>query len=234
ALTPRLIIDGAALTRLRTAAVSALATRLLSRPESSRLVIFGAGVQGAAHAAAIRTVRPIEEIVVVCDSPQSARGTALVAQLVQEGVAARLGEPRAVAEADIVCTCTTATEPLFEATALRPGAHVNAIGSHRPTMCELPVELLGGALLAVETERAARAESGEIVRAIEAGVIPACGFASELGELAAGRIRRRDPAQITVFKSVGLSVEDLIIARALAERLDSGAASAPRPGDVAP
>jgi ornithine cyclodeaminase/alanine dehydrogenase-like protein (mu-crystallin family) len=224
-LEPRLIIDGAALTRLRTASVSALATRLLARPDSRRLVIFGGGVQGAAHAAAIRAVRPIEHVTVIGAGSGSTRASALVAGLRADGLAARLGDAGALAEADIVCTCTTATEPLFAAGDVRPGTHVNAVGSHRPSMCELPVELLGGALLAVETERAARAEAGEIVRAIETGVLPETGFAAELSALAAGRTTRHDDGQVTVFKSVGLSVEDLIVARALADRLDPGTGS---------
>ena len=87
-------------------------------------------------------------------------------------------------------------------------------------MCELPVKLLGDVLLAVETERAAHAEAGEIVRAIEAGILSEADFAAELSELASGRVARRDETQITVFKSVGLSVEDLIVARALADRLE--------------
>jgi len=223
-LTPELVIEGAPLTRLRTAAVSALATRLLARPDSRRLVIFGAGVQGAAHAAAVRAVRPIEEVVVVGASPESARAAALVAELRADGLIARLGEPRDVAQADIVCTCTTASEPLFAADELPAGAHVNAVGSYRPSMCELPVELLGAALLVVESEHAARAEAGEIVRAIDAGVLPAAGFAAELAAVAAGAVGRRDPSQRTVFKSVGLSVEDLIVARALADRLVESAA----------
>jgi alanine dehydrogenase len=229
-LTPRLIIDGAALTRVRTAAVSALATRLLSRPESSRLVIFGAGVQGEAHAAAMRAVRPIEEIVVIGATPDSARASALVAELRADGVSARLGDAEALPEADIVCTCTTATEPLFTAGALRPGTHVNAVGSYRPSMCELPVELLADALLVVESERAAHAEAGEILRAIDAGVLPRTGFAAELPALAVGRVTRRDAAQITVFKSVGLSVEDLILARALADQLESATGRGERVG----
>jgi len=223
-LTPRLLIDGAALTRVRTAAVSALATRLLSRPDSTRLVIFGAGVQGAAHAAAMRAVRPIEEVVVIGATSDSARGRALVAELCADGLSARLGDARALGEADIVCTCTTAERPLFAADAVRPGTHLNAVGSHRPAMCELPPELLGDALLAVETERAALAEAGEIVRAVQSGVIGASGFAAELSALAAGRVGRGDAEQITVFKSVGLSVEDLIVARALADRLQDGGA----------
>jgi len=217
-LTPELMIDGASLTRLRTAAVSALATRRLSRPDSRRLVIFGAGVQGAAHAEAIRAVRPIEDIVVIGASPHSPRAAALVAQLTADGVQARLGDPAAVAGADIVCTCTTAAEPLFAEHAPAPGTHVNAIGSYRPDLCELPVGLLGEALLVVESEQAARAEAGEIVRAIASGVLPASGFATELSAVAAGDVVRRDRSQITVFKSVGLAVEDLIVARALADR----------------
>jgi ornithine cyclodeaminase/alanine dehydrogenase-like protein (mu-crystallin family) len=224
-LTPRLIIDGAALTRVRTAAVSALATRLLSRADSTRLVIFGAGVQGAAHAAAMRAVRPIEEVVVIGARPDSTRASALVASLRADGLSARLGDLAALAAADIVCTCTTATDPLFAADAVRPGTHINAVGSHRPSMCELPVELLGDVLLAVETERAAHAEAGEIVRAVEAGILPAADFAAELSALAAGRVARRDSTQITVFKSVGLSVEDLIVARALADRLEPATGS---------
>jgi ornithine cyclodeaminase/alanine dehydrogenase-like protein (mu-crystallin family) len=224
-LTPQLIIDGAALTRVRTAAVSALATRLLSRPDSTRLVIFGAGVQGAAHAAAMRAVRPIEEVVVIGAAPDSTRAAALVADLRADGLSARLGDSGALTDADLVCTCTTAAQPLFESTAVRPGTHVNAVGSHRPSMCELPPQLLGEVLLAVETERAAHAEAGEVVRAIEAGVIPASGFAAELSALASGRVTRRDPAQITVFKSVGLSVEDLIVARALADRFGAAGAT---------
>lgn len=232
-LTPRLIIDGAPLTRLRTAAVSALATRLLSREDSARLVVFGAGVQGAAHVSAIRAVRPIEEVVVIGATPRSTRAAALVAKLRSSGISARLGDGAAMAEADIVCTCTTATEPLFETGAVRPGTHVNAVGSHRPSMCELPVQLFDHALLAVETERAARAEAGEIVRAIEAGVLPPSGFAAELSELAAGRVTRRDASQITIFKSVGLSVEDLIVARALADRLQDADAPLEAAGPAA-
>jgi ornithine cyclodeaminase len=218
-MSPELLIDGAALTRLRTAATSALATRLLARPDSRRLVVFGAGVQASAHVEAMRAVRPIEEVAIVGSSPDSPRARTLVDRLLQDGLAARVGDRRALGAADIVCTCTPATAPLFDDGALAPGTHVNAVGSYQATMCELPAGLLGEALLVVETEEAARAEAGEIVRAIEAGVLPRSGFASDLGSVIEGRVGRRDADQLTVFKSVGLSVQDLILARALATRL---------------
>jgi len=218
-MSPELLIDGAALTRLRTAATSALATRLLARTDSTRVVVFGAGVQAKAHVEAMRAVRPIEEVVIIGSSPSSARARALVTHLQGAGLAARLGDHRALGTADIVCTCTPATEPLFEDGALAPGAHVNAVGSYQASMCELPAGLLSEALLVVETEEAALAEAGEIVRAIDAGLLPLSGFAADLGSVIEGRVRRRDATQLTVFKSVGLSVQDLILARALAARL---------------
>jgi ornithine cyclodeaminase/alanine dehydrogenase-like protein (mu-crystallin family) len=153
---PRLIVDGAGLTRLRTAAVSALATRALARPESRRLVVFGAGVQAAAHVEAMRAVLPIEEVTVVGSGPDSLSAHALVDQLRRDGLTARLGVPRDVAQADVVCTCTTAEEPVFADADLPSGVHVNAIGAYRASMCELPPELLGRALLVVESEAGTR------------------------------------------------------------------------------
>jgi ornithine cyclodeaminase len=216
---PRLIIDGAALTRVRTAAVSALVTRALARRDSRRLVIFGAGVQACAHVEAMRAVLPIEEVTIVGSGPSSPSARALVEALQDDGVRATPGTPEDVRLADVVCTCTTATQPVFADADLAPGAHVNAIGAYRTSMCELPPELLKRALLVVESEAAALAEAGDVHRAIEAGALPATGFAHELSAVVAGTVRRADATQTTVFKSVGLAVEDLIIARALADRL---------------
>lgn len=110
-LEPVLMIDGAAVTALRTPAVSALATKHLARPDASRLVVFGAGTQGRGHVEAMRAVRGIESVTVVT----------------------RLkGSPEDVAEADIVCTCTTSASPLFDGSLLQPGTHVNAVGAYKP------------------------------------------------------------------------------------------------------
>lgn len=222
-LTPELLIDGAGLTRLRTAAVSALATRHLARPDSHRLVVFGAGEQAAAHVEAMRAELPIEQVVVVGSSPDSPRARRLVAHLRETGVDARLGAPDAVAEADVVCTCTTSEVPVFQDGTLAAGAHVNAVGAYQTTMCELPATLLARAVLVVETEQAALAEAGDIVQAIAGGMLAPTGFAHELSRVIAGKLDPSTREQLTVFKSVGLSVEDLILARAVADELDGRA-----------
>jgi ornithine cyclodeaminase/alanine dehydrogenase-like protein (mu-crystallin family) len=218
ALTPELLIDGAALTRLRTAAVSALAARYLARPDSRRLVIFGAGVQAESHALMLGEVAPIEQVTIVARSPHSSRAAMLRQRLEEQGVAARVGTPEDVIEADLICTCTTATQPVFDSSLLAPGTHVTAVGSYRPTMRELDFKLCERALLVVETLDAASREAGDVIQAIEAGVLPESGFAYELTGLLRGEIGRESREQDTVFKSVGLPSEDLIVARAAAER----------------
>jgi ornithine cyclodeaminase/alanine dehydrogenase-like protein (mu-crystallin family) len=217
--SPELVIDAAGLTRLRTAAVSALATRHLARQDSRHLVVIGAGAQGEAHVEAMRAVLPIETTTIVASSPSSARAHDLVARLRASDIEAALGVPDAVAGADVVCTCTTSTAPVFDGNALAVGAHVNAIGAYRPDMCELDGDLLARSMIVVETRAAALAEAGDILRAMASGHLPSQDFAAELTDVVAGRVRRQSDEQITVFKSVGLAVEDLILARAVADRL---------------
>jgi ornithine cyclodeaminase len=221
-LAPDALLDGAALTAIRTAAVSALATSYLARADACRLVVFGAGTQGAAHVDAMRAVRPIETVGVV--ATRSDRAASLVRRLVDQGVDARVVGPDAVAEADIVCTCTPSDQPLFPSAAVPEGAHVNAIGSYRPDLRELDGRLLRRARLVVETRAAALAEAGDIVQAVEDGHIEPSDIAGDLRELVTGRVWRRDRHDVTVFKSVGLAFEDVILARAIlhaarAERL---------------
>jgi ornithine cyclodeaminase/alanine dehydrogenase-like protein (mu-crystallin family) len=216
-LAPAALVDGAALTTLRTAAVSALATRHLARPDARRLVVFGAGTQARAHVAAMRAARTIEHVAIVGRDP--ARAAALVASLVAEGIDAVAAGADAVAEADIVCTCTTSREPLFDASALRPGVHVNAIGAYRPDMRELPAAALGRGLLVVETRESALLEAGDVVLAIADGALTEHDVRHELAGVVGGAVRRAGPEQVTIFKSVGLGLEDLAIAAAAARRL---------------
>jgi ornithine cyclodeaminase len=216
-LTPELVIDGAALTGLRTAAVSTLATRYLARPDSRRLVVFGGGVQAAAHVDAMCRTLPIEHVTVVGRSPDSLSAGRLVEELQAKQIDAVAGTPRAVAQADVICTCTTGTSPLFEDRDLQAGTHVNAIGAYRREMVEVPAASLARALLVVEDIGATLVEAGDVVQAIAAGALPAEGFARELHELVSGKVARTSDEQVTVFKSVGLAVEDLIVARAIAD-----------------
>jgi alanine dehydrogenase len=218
-LTPELVIDGAALTRIRTAAVSALATSRLARPESRHLVVFGAGAQAAAHVDAMRATLPVDRVTIVASSVGSARGGALVRELLADGIQAAIGRPSAIAEADVVCTCTTSTDPVFDDRELPAGVHINAIGAYRLDMCELPAASLSRGLVVVESVEATLAEAGDVVRAIDAGALPSAGFAHELVEVLEGAVGRSSGEQITIFKSVGLSAEDLMLARAVADAL---------------
>lgn len=196
-LEPIALLDGAALTRIRTAAVSGVATRHLARKDASRLVVFGAGVQGKAHVEAMRAVREIANVTVVD----------------REGA-----NPGVVESADIICTCTTSATPVFDGALLAPGVHVNAIGAYRPTTRELDDVAISAGRVVVETRAASLVEAGDLIDPLKSGVISK-DRVEELAEVVKGDRRRTDD-EITVFKSVGLASEDLAVARAAFDRLD--------------
>ncbi|HVM12492.1 MAG TPA: ornithine cyclodeaminase family protein, partial [Actinomycetota bacterium] len=190
-LAPVAAIDGAALTALRTSAVSALATRHLARADASRLVLFGAGVQARAHLVAMRAVRPIRWVRVISRSPDRARR--LADEAAAAGLDAAVAGTDAVAEADIVCTCTTSTTPVLTGRNLRAGAHVNAVGAYRPDAREVDGEtVLRAALVAVETREAALAEAGDLVIPIERGDLDPATLV-ELGAVVRGERGRARP-----------------------------------------
>ena len=194
-LEPIASFEGAELTRIRTAAVSGVATRYLARRDASRLVVFGAGVQGHAHVEAMCAVRPIEDVV-----------------FIEHGDGAG-----PVRDADIVCTCTTSTTPVFDGRLLSPGTHVNAIGTHKPTARELDEVSVGAGRIVVETKSAALVEAGDLVIPLERGTISADAI-EELTDVIRDRPRASDD-EITVFKSVGVGFEDLAVAAAAFQRL---------------
>ncbi|MGZ8577988.1 MAG: ornithine cyclodeaminase family protein [Actinomycetota bacterium] len=215
---PEAIFDGAALTALRTAAVSGMATRLLARPDARRLVLFGAGVQATSHLEAMTAVRPVEDVVVVSRDPAHAEALAERARVA--GLAASVGEADAVADADLVCTCTTSREPLFRGTDLAAGAHVNAVGAYLPDARELDTATIRRARVVVETRQVAFAEAGDLLLPIAEGAVAASQVVADLAELARGTTVRTSPDDITVFESVGMAFEDLVVARAAARALD--------------
>jgi alanine dehydrogenase len=200
----RALLDGTAITAARTAAVSAVATRLLARPDARVLAIVGTGVQAASHARIVRRVRPFTEVRLAGRRPARARAAAAAADAIPfDSIQA------AVHGADVVCCCTDAADPVLRREWLSPGAHVNSvgIGGH-----ELGQDTLLAGLLAVET-RAAFAPFPSGAFELQ-GLDPAP--AVELGELLSGlRPGRADAAQITVFKSVGHAVEDIAAAALL-------------------
>ncbi len=211
------LIDGAALTALRTAAVSGLATRYLARPDTARLVIFGAGVQARAHLGAMRAVRPVTSVVVVSRTPE--RAEELVREARETGLVAEVGGPETVAEADLVCTCTTSPEPVFDGRRLADGAHVNAVGAYTPDTRELDGETVRRARVVVETREVAMAEAGDLLIPMREGAVGQDQVLADLAEVLAGAVVRRGPKDVTVFKSVGVAFEDLVVARAALDRM---------------
>lgn len=213
--SPEAVLDGTALTALRTAAVSGLATRHLAREDATRLVVFGAGVQARAHLEAMCAVRPVTELVVVSRSPGPAGS--LVQAGLERGLAALAGSPESVAEADLICTCTTSGEPLFDGSLLASGVHVNAVGSHRPDARELDTETVRRGRVVVETREVALAEAGELAIPIAEGAIGRAHVVADLAATVRGAGVRRSTDDLTVFKSVGMAFEDLIVARAIVD-----------------
>jgi ornithine cyclodeaminase len=208
-LTPVALLDGTALTALRTPAVSAVAARHLAEEDASRLVVFGTGPQALAHVAALRAVRPIADVVVVGRDPD--RTTAFA-----ERTGARIGGPDAVADADIVVCATTAADALFRAEDVRDTACVLAIGSHEPHRRELPAALLGRAGAVVEDVATALREAGDVIMAVAEGALEPDRLLA-LADVVTGRatVDRRRPR---VFKSVGMAWQDLVVAAELHRR----------------
>lgn len=216
-LEPIVLFDAAALTEIRTAAVSAVATKYLARADARHLCVFGAGVQAAAHIEAMRAVRDIDRVTVVSRSEQRARDLADSEPV--SDIESAVGSPEDVARADIICTCTTSTTPVFDGTLLPTGCHVNAVGAHRPDARELDSVAVARAKVIVETKQAALAEAGDLLIPIEEGMDPQEVIAGELSEVVGGLIGRAARDEITLLKGVGVAFEDLAVALAAAKVL---------------
>lgn len=213
-----LVADAGAVTALRTGAVVGVATDLLAPPQAGRLTLIGAGGQAPDQVRAVHAVRPLRGLTVVDTDPRRARALTTALQPELPGVELRTttDTQAAVRTAEIVCCATNATSPLFPESALPARVHVNAIGAYRPTMRELPDELLAGSSVVIDELDAILEESGEIIHALEAGALTTealteLGTALTTPEAAYGRR--------TVFKSVGVAVQDWALARLLADKL---------------
>ncbi len=218
-LTPVLLLDGAALTEVRTAAVSAWATNVLAPPEAGTLMIFGSGAQARAHLRALADIRALQEVLLVALDDRSAAELLGLAESL--GTKARRAAASEVARADIVCCCTTSPRPLFDGRLLRPGTHVIAIGSHLPDRRELDTATVARSVVVVETRASALAEAGDLIIPIKEGALGPGPVAADLFELARGLVPPGDGHDVTLFKSVGVAFEDLAVARAGLEALRS-------------
>ena len=204
-LVPRAVLDGAALTALRTPAVSALGVDLVAPPAAHRLVVFGTGPQALGHVRALRAVRPIDSVRVVGRDPERTAAFA-------ERIGATVAGPAAVTEADLVVCCTTAREPLFAGELLGPDTVVIAVGSHEPGAREVDAETVRRCGALVESRAAALSEAGDVVHAIAAGAIRADELVT-FADLVRGTIATRP----RLIKTVGMGWEDLVIATAVVD-----------------
>jgi ornithine cyclodeaminase len=204
----RAVLDASAVTEIRTAAVSAVATRLLARPGSARVAILGAGIQARSHAAAMRAALPRASIRLWGPTPGRARETA---DALGADVAGSVNE--AVEGADVICTTTAAREPVLSLAQVPAGTHVNAVGSSVPTARELATDLVAACSLFVDRRESTLAEAGDFLLAAAELGLGAEHIEAELGEVLTGRHPGRlDDDELTVFKSLGLAVEDLAAA----------------------
>jgi ornithine cyclodeaminase/alanine dehydrogenase-like protein (mu-crystallin family) len=213
---PAALLEGGALTAIRTGAASGAATDILARQDSKGLALFGSGVQGRTQLEAVCTVREIKTVWVYDVDANKAN------MLIQE-MAGRGPVPKdlrlahspdeAVAEADVICTATTSLNPVFSDNHLKNGVHINGVGSYTPQMRELPEETVSRALVVVDSRTASLAEAGDLIQPIQSGRITESHIHAELGEILLGRREGRTSAsQITLFKSVGVAVQDVAAA----------------------
>ncbi len=227
---PLCLLEGATLTAIRTGAGSGAATDLLARPDASVAAIIGSGVQARTQLEAVCTVRPIEEVRVY--SPTRAHAETFAQEMAGQGpipgrIQVMADADSAVSGADIICTATPAQKPLFNGRFLKPGAHLNAVGSFTPAMIELDETTILRSLVVVDSRESVLEEAGELIILLQQGIITPAHIHAELGEIAAGlKPGRTSPDQITFFKSCGVAVQDAAAAHiawqnALAHNLGS-------------
>ena len=219
---PAAIMDGTYLTALRTGAASGAATDLLARTDARVAAVFGAGVQGRTQLEAVCQVRDIEKVWIYEVNREAAeqyteemreRGGRIPGDII---IASSPTE--AVREADVICTATTSSTPVFADADLKAGVHINAVGAFTPEMQEVPEDTIQRARLVVDSREACWAEAGDLIIPRHKGLISENDVYAELGEIAAGTKRgREDDGEITFFKSVGNAVQDVSVARKVLE-----------------
>ncbi|MGE3832764.1 MAG: Gfo/Idh/MocA family oxidoreductase, partial [Parvibaculaceae bacterium] len=214
------MMDGTELTRRRTAAASALAADYLARKDAATMVMVGAGALGSHFIRAHRAVRPIERVSIYNRSREKAE--ALAQEIAADGIAAEAVSDleAAVRDADIVSCATTSTVPIVKGAWLKPGAHVDLAGAFKPNMRETDGEVVARARVYVDTREGALAEAGDLLQAQDEGKFRMEDIAGDLFDLCRGTVPgRKDECEITLFKSAGTSIEDLVTAAMVHSRV---------------
>jgi ornithine cyclodeaminase len=216
------LLDGRYITEARTAAVSAVSADVLALPDAGLLAIIGSGVQARSHLEALACVRRLREVRVW--SPTESHRSAFVKDASHHGmrVGAAASARDAVDGADLIAVATSSTAPVLESAWVQDGAHICAVGACRPTHRELETALVARSRLFVDSTIGALAEAGDVVLAIQDGAVTAAHIAGELGAVVSGAVPgRQNPGQITLFKSLGMAVEDVAAARLAYTRAQS-------------
>jgi alanine dehydrogenase len=214
------LMDGSYITAIRTACASALATRVLATPGAATLGILGAGVQARAHIQALARVRPLRRIKIF--SPSGVSAAAVKREMEKDISVAIEVAPNAeevMRESDLLVTVTTAKEPIVKPEWLKAGMHINAVGSHRPDLREIDGATLARAKVVVDSREAIMAECGDILLALKEKSVGNDVIHGEIGEVLAGsRPGRRSADEITLYKSVGIAIQDVATANLVYHR----------------
>jgi ornithine cyclodeaminase/alanine dehydrogenase-like protein (mu-crystallin family) len=217
---PLAVIDAAETTALRTAAASAVATRALARKDASSLAILGTGEQAATHLEALSQVRKLQTVRIWGRSADKAEALAQeMGSKLSLTIAVAKTAQEAVKDVEIVCTVTASSEPVLNGKWLAPGVHVNLVGSSRFSAREVDDELVSRSRFFVDSKVSALAEAGELKHAMDAGAVTEAHILGEIGEVLGGSVAGRASEQdVTVYKSLGIAVQDLAAAHVIYER----------------
>ncbi|HJQ13711.1 MAG TPA: hypothetical protein VJ830_03100 [Anaerolineales bacterium] len=211
------LLEGSSLTAIRTGAAGGAAIDLLARKDSNVAAIFGAGAQARTQLEAACTARPIETVFLFARNTEKAHAFAAEIKskgFVKQDIHVAQSPREAIEHADIVCTATTSTKPVFDDKDVKPGSHISAVGSYTPEMQEVPAETLQRAKIFVDSRSASLEEAGDLIQPIRAGLFDEAHIFGELGEVVLGRCPGRESAEeITYFKSVGIAVQDAMAAQ---------------------
>ena len=214
-------LDGESVTAIRTGAVTGLATGMLAKKDAKVGAVFGTGVQAKSQVEAILAVRNLEKILVFSRTKKSAE---LFCNVIYDtfSIKASIGNKDLLKEADVICTATPSKKSLFDHEDLSPGVHINAIGSFKPYMQEIPVETVINSKVIVDRIESCRVEAGDLIIPVEQGKWSFDMVYGELGQLISGEVSGKDPdGEITLFKSVGNAIQDLALANIIMKKINN-------------
>ena len=212
--------DGESITAIRTAATSALATDLLTKKEANICAIFGTGIQASSHLTAMKKVRKIQKFLIFSRSDLNAKQ---FCKAHSKRIRCEIGSHKKLKEADIICTTTPSESPLFEFHNIKPGCHMNVIGSHQPRMREVSSDIIIQSKIIVDHLESCKKEAGDLIIPSKEGKWSFDKIHAELGQIADGELSvRRLVNQTTLFKSVGNAIQDLAMVNLLMKKLNYG------------